>query len=214
MPYRGKINKHIKYCFNSHKIPLDLNHPKINLHHLTLNSRLKDCDSKYSKPRALEIGAGTDESYAFKTKIPVSYEPFFLDVESPRQSIRKIGNWIIGDAQYLPFRIGVFDMVYAYHVIEHLELPEKFLLEAFRILKKGGKLELATPNFLSNNATLDLAHKHIFNIFKILKMVRRVGFQIKMDAICGSKIPKLLRIPLHLILNLIIEELRITGIKP
>lgn len=163
---------------------------------------------------ALEIGAGTNKSYAFKTRIPVSYESFFLDTEPPTQNIRKFGNWIIGDAQYLPFRIGVFDMVYAYHVIEHLYKPEKFLVDAFMILKKGGKLELATPNFLSNNATRDLTHKHIFNIFKILKMVGKVGFQIKMDAICGSKIPKPLRIPLHLIINLIIEELRITGIKP
>lgn len=208
---REKIDKNTGYGLSSSK-PSSLTCQTTGFYS-ALNSSSNNFN-KYKKPLALEVGVGTNKSYAFKTKIPVSHEPFFLDIESPTRRVRKIGNWIIGDAQCLPFRISVFDMVCAYHVIEHLDKPEQFLMETFRILRKGGKLDLATPNFLSNNATLDLTHKHVFNIFKILKMIRRVGFQIKMNALCGSKIPKPLRIPLHLIINFIIEELRITCIKP
>nr|MDO8079698.1 methyltransferase domain-containing protein [Candidatus Freyarchaeota archaeon] len=212
MSKHREIDKHPEYDFYTSNIPLGSNHTKII--DLNLNSPSNTSNEKDNKPIALEIGAGTNKSYEFKTKIPVSYEPLFLDIEPPTQIIRKVGNWIVGDAQYLPFRIEIFDMVYAYHVIEHLDEPEKFVIEVFRILKRGGKLELATPNFLSRDATHDPAHKHIFNILKILKMVRKVGFQIKMDVVCGSKVPKPLRIPLHLLINLLIDELRITGLKP
>ena len=42
------------------------------------------------------------------------------------------------DAQYLPFRSDVFDMVLAHHVVEHLERPGRFIEEAYRVLRGMG----------------------------------------------------------------------------
>jgi len=53
------------------------------------------------------------------------------------------------DAQYIPFKSGIFDLVLAFDVVEHLhplEL-ERFLSEAYRVLRPRGRLIIHTmPN--------------------------------------------------------------------
>ena len=53
-----------------------------------------------------------------------------------------------GEAPW-PFETGGFDVVYASHIIEHMEegKTDNFMGEAYRILKPGGILKLATPDF-------------------------------------------------------------------
>ena len=46
----------------------------------------------------------------------------------------------------LLFKDDVFDVVVAGDLIEHFMNPQRFLSEARRVLKKGGKLVIATPN--------------------------------------------------------------------
>jgi len=61
---------------------------------------------------------------------------------------RKIPNFVLCDAHYLPFRDTAFKKVYMYDLIEHLDSPLQALKEARRVLKIGGELELGTPNAL------------------------------------------------------------------
>lgn len=49
------------------------------------------------------------------------------------------------DAELLPFASNSFDVVLASEIIEHLWNPDKFLDEAFRVLKDNGHLIIATP---------------------------------------------------------------------
>lgn len=46
----------------------------------------------------------------------------------------------------LPFNEGMFDVIIASHVIEHLNDTDTFLAETYRTLKVGGYLIIATPN--------------------------------------------------------------------
>ena len=46
----------------------------------------------------------------------------------------------------LPIASQSCDVVVALHVVEHLEEPDAFILEARRVLRPGGLLMLATPN--------------------------------------------------------------------
>ena len=48
-----------------------------------------------------------------------------------------------------PLPSASFDYVYCEHLIEHLSFPQQlsFLKESFRILKTGGKIRIATPDF-------------------------------------------------------------------
>ena len=50
------------------------------------------------------------------------------------------------DAQRLPFEHNSFDMVVLYEAIYYLESPEKFISEAYRVLRKDGVLLICTAN--------------------------------------------------------------------
>ena len=48
-----------------------------------------------------------------------------------------------------------------------------FLRECYGILKKGDIVMIVTLNFMSFNAFTDPNHKHVFNIFKLWKMLAK-----------------------------------------
>lgn len=56
---------------------------------------------------------------------------------------------VLADARQLPFRTGMVDSVYASHLLEHFPIREglKILKEWRRVLKKGGTLYVAVPNW-------------------------------------------------------------------
>lgn len=98
----------------------------------------------------------------------------------PRAQIR-IGSELT-DAQYPK---GEFDMVVLWHVLEHLKHPDKTIEEIHRILKPGGKLVIAVPNFSSWQARwageswfhLDLP-RHLFHfpLAALRRLVEDRGF--------------------------------------
>ena len=50
----------------------------------------------------------------------------------------------------LPFKNNTFDVIFSKSFIEHLYYPERYLKEAFRILKPGGILITLVPDWESN----------------------------------------------------------------
>lgn len=50
------------------------------------------------------------------------------------------------DAQALPFRDASFDLVFMFEAIYYLSQPERFVLEAHRVLDRGGTLLIGTVN--------------------------------------------------------------------
>jgi SAM-dependent methyltransferase len=51
----------------------------------------------------------------------------------------------VADAQALPFGDGTFDGIVMVDVLHHLEVPRRFLQEAQRVLRSGGRLVLVEP---------------------------------------------------------------------
>jgi ubiquinone/menaquinone biosynthesis C-methylase UbiE len=49
----------------------------------------------------------------------------------------------VGYQDFLP--VDYFDVVFAGEIIEHIDEPNKLFEEAYRVLKKGGKLIISTP---------------------------------------------------------------------
>jgi SAM-dependent methyltransferase len=111
---------------------------------------------EWSKSRAgndavcLDIGCG--EGYgasAFAmgvkhlTAIDVDKKTIAAAVEKYR--VKNL-NFMIYDGSRLPFADNSFDIVTAFHVLEHVENDICFIDEAKRVLKPGGQLILATPN--------------------------------------------------------------------
>src|SRR5579883_1465043 len=51
-----------------------------------------------------------------------------------------------GDGEQLPFRSGLFDLILAENVFEHLPCPRAVLAECRRCLRPGGRLIFLCPN--------------------------------------------------------------------
>lgn len=56
--------------------------------------------------------------------------------------------FLVGDAESLPFRYQTFDLVISFETIEHVQDCERFLQEIRRVLKKDGVVIFSTPNAL------------------------------------------------------------------
>jgi len=67
-----------------------------------------------------------------------------------------------------PFPDNHFDVIYAYHIIEHLDSVDIVLKELYRILKKEGLLYIRVPHF-SNASAYDPYHKGYYNINNLAK---------------------------------------------
>lgn len=87
-----------------------------------------------SKTAKLHIGAGPNQlrEWLNTDLTPRTENAIFLDATEP-----------------FPFQNATFDYIYTEHLIEHISYSEgqEMLKECFRILKPGGKLRIATPDF-------------------------------------------------------------------
>lgn len=58
------------------------------------------------------------------------------------------GTFVVGEATALPFADASFDAVGSFTVLEHVADPDAVLREMARVLKPGGRIVIACPNFL------------------------------------------------------------------
>lgn len=81
---------------------------------------------------------------------------------------------------------GSFDWIFAFDILEHLTAPARFLDACARLLSKGGRLVLTTPNTASwerlvkgpawSGAT-DMQHKVLFSRYSLGFLLARCGFE-------------------------------------
>ena len=86
-----------------------------------------------------------------------SIAEFNLDLSKPSVNHE---NFILGDAQYLPFKDNIFHKVYCYHVIEHVYDPYKLLEELIRVSRSI--VEIRCPYRISGYAK-NREHIHYFS---------------------------------------------------
>jgi len=79
-----------------------------------------------------------------------------------------------------PFKENTFDFIYAQQIIEHLNDPEGFIRELWRISKPGAKIFIGTVHFSSPIVWGDITHKRPYqsdtlNYFNIKYKNRNYG---------------------------------------
>ena len=90
----------------------------------------------------------------------------------------------VGNALNLKFKENSFDVLISTAVIEHLENPEKFLKESYRVLKEGGIIILTTPSpFFEKLGSLvghlkDDTHFKTYNLKQLRRLLIRNNFKI------------------------------------
>lgn len=97
----------------------------------------------HADARVLDVGCGAGN---LLSKLPPC-RAFGVDVEP---EILRGG--VAGDAAALPFRDGVFDIVFCSEVIEHVPDPDGLVAELRRVLRPGGVAVVSTINRLSLRA--------------------------------------------------------------
>ena len=122
--------------------------------------------------KILIVGSGNGiEAYAFRDIFPnaniIGIDPTIInDYHDGNISFLKT------DATKMPFENDTFDLVYSYHVLEHIENYSSALSEMNRVLQREGILFIGTPNrirlfgYISGDGTFLEKIKWNFNDWK------------------------------------------------
>jgi 2-polyprenyl-3-methyl-5-hydroxy-6-metoxy-1,4-benzoquinol methylase len=117
----------------------------------------------------LDVGCGDgvlSEPIAKQGNIVTGFD---LPTITPMAHKRGISNVFSGDAENLAFKSEIFDVVLASEIVEHLWEPQRFLDDAYRVLKPKGLLILEAPDGVEG-LRYD-AHKNWFSIEKFQHML-------------------------------------------
>lgn len=151
---------------------------------------------KFKRGRLLDVGCGAgDFIEAFSYYLPKEVELFGVDIsrlavrEAKKRELR--AEFIVADAEKLPFSDAYFDVVTCFDIIEHVEKPALVFEEASRVLKKGGILQAFVPTentvFLPEGLLIKLGwkakeifggHPHHFSAREVRAWVEDAGFTI------------------------------------
>jgi len=116
-----------------HDVEQDWQHQRQREWALEVRQRVIDSYLSTEGARKLQIGSGTNplSGWLNTDYEPISDEVMFLDA-----------------TETFPFDDGIFDYVFSEHMIEHVPYKEGLFMirEAYRVLKPGGKLRIATPD--------------------------------------------------------------------
>ncbi|MHC4400332.1 MAG: class I SAM-dependent methyltransferase [Planctomycetota bacterium] len=107
--------------------------------------------------------------------------------EAPLEYARSLGLDVhLSDLESMRFAEGTFDMIVAHHVLEHVQNPERLVVEIHRVLKPGGYFFAVVPCISHIKARLagrkwhylsPPAHLWYFSPATLSAFVERLGFE-------------------------------------
>lgn len=83
--------------------------------------------------------------------------------------------FLVADAQALPFGDESFDVVICLEVVEHVDFPGKVMSEVHRVLRPGGVLVVGTPNTSSYYVAAYKLLKGVLPMKTIRKVIRKIA---------------------------------------
>lgn len=121
---------------------------------------------KYKGKKILEVGCGlsTDLSQFAKNNCDVIGTDLTLNsllLSKKRFQIYNLkGNFMRVDAEYLPFRDSIFDIVYSFGVLHHTPNTKKAIENIYKVLKPGGEAIIMLYNKNSFNYWYNIIFRH------------------------------------------------------
>lgn len=150
--------------------------------------RLKAIQKFCKKGRLLDVGCGGGQFLAMMQE--AGWKGVGIEVnEAMASQARKIPGLEIYGGTLEEARLAPesFDVVTLYHVLEHIPEPIAIFKECFRLLKPGGLLVVAVPNWASWQSRfaredwfhLDIPHHlHHFSTNNLNRLFKENGFQV------------------------------------
>lgn len=124
----------------------------------------------------------------------------------------------------LPYDENTFDVVYHKSFLEHLYLPDDLMKETYRVLKRGGRVIILTPDWVTQMQVFyeDFTHSRPYDVTALSDLLKVYGFsEIKTELF--YQLPILWRYPGLIILSRLFQLIlstktarrltKITGIK-
>jgi SAM-dependent methyltransferase len=140
------------------------------LHHNYIRSLKRH--GEHIRGRVLDIGCGTKPFKPIIEKLGEKY----IGMEHPATLHGLQNANVAGDALALPFISEGFDAVVSFSVLEHVTEPQKFLSEACRVLKPGGKALLMTPLMWGEH---EPPHDYFrFTRYGLRYLAEKAGFEV------------------------------------
>lgn len=142
-----------------------------------------------SSSRVLEIGCGTG-NYIGQLAELIGCQPYGIDPSEQMLSIARekfpsLGLYF-GKGEKISFESGFFDLVFSVDVIHHITGQSSYFHEAYRVLKRGGKVCTATdsewmirnrqPQSLYFPESAEVELKRYPKISTLKELMRNAGF--------------------------------------
>ena len=125
-----------------------------------IKSLISRGDLKSGHLNILNVGCGPGRSSeylsAFGTVTSIEYDAFCCEFASKKTGLKIIH----GSITELPFQDGVFDLVCAFDVIEHVENDTLAVAEMHRVAVAGGIKFVTVPAFMSLWSNHDVVNHH------------------------------------------------------
>lgn len=126
----------------------------------------------------LDVGCGRGEHLREFQKL--GYQVTGADLSEEAKEMSKGVEICLLDIEKeaLPYPDNSFDVVFNKSLIEHLNNPENFMREAYRVLKPGGRLITMTPDWESVYRTFyeDYTHRTPFTVDSLRDIHQIFGF--------------------------------------
>lgn len=165
-----KFNYENKYYLNK------LNELPLSYYSKYIKSFRKFLNNKNSLFLDVGCGNGTVLSELkkgeYKNGYGIDISKLFVN-EAKKKGLKNIYYY---DGDKFPFKKDFFDLVGSFNVLEHTEKPEKFISNQISLLKPGGFIIVACPNFLS--ATIISPHPKVSGLVRRIKNFFLVWYKI------------------------------------
>jgi len=136
--------------------------------------------------KILDLGCGTG---VVSSSFNSNYTKYGLEVSevAAKYAAKYLDHLHVGELTSELYEDEFFDIVFCYHVIEHVADPVSFVKNICRILKTGGSLIIGAPNFDSAMARRfgtkyrmlhDKTHVSLFSDFSLRDMLDDYGFHV------------------------------------
>lgn len=99
-----------------------------------------------SQQSVLNLGAGPSSKNRLRTFRGEVAQVVGADIDPIVLGNDELDECHVVDGTHLPFEDHRFDIAFSDYVLEHVEFPEPFLKEVYRVLKPGGSFFFRTPN--------------------------------------------------------------------